>query len=104
MEPVNIVFAVLLFCVVMGLLNAGRGRRRYRELEHQLARLQHAAQAPQAPPPALPGASREQVEDLEARVRVLERIVTDRGLNLAAEIEALRDGRPARASEEEGSL
>lgn len=31
------------------------------------------------------------VERLEARVRVLERIATDRGTNLAAEIESLRD-------------
>jgi E3 ubiquitin-protein ligase DOA10 len=33
-------------------------------------------------------------ERLEARVRVLERIVTDRGVDLAAEIETLRDERP----------
>lgn len=31
---------------------------------------------------------------LEQRVRVLERIATDRGADLAAEIEALRDERP----------
>lgn len=33
------------------------------------------------------------VEMLEDRVAVLERIVTDRGLNIAAQIEALRDQR-----------
>lgn len=33
-------------------------------------------------------------ERLEARVRVLERIVTDRGGDLAKEIEALREERP----------
>lgn len=32
-----------------------------------------------------------QTERLEERVRVLERIVTDRGVDLAQEIEALRD-------------
>ncbi|MCP3734423.1 hypothetical protein M9979_05965 [Sphingomonas sp. RP10(2022)] len=34
-------------------------------------------------------------ERLEERVRVLERIVTDRGVDLAREIEDLRDPRPA---------
>ena len=34
-------------------------------------------------------------ERLEERVRVLERIVTDRGVDLAQEIEDLRDPRPA---------
>jgi hypothetical protein len=35
-----------------------------------------------------------QVERLEQRVRVLERIVTDKGLTVADEIEALRDTPP----------
>ena len=35
-----------------------------------------------------------QTERLEQRVRVLERIVTDRGQDLAGEIERLRDERP----------
>lgn len=34
---------------------------------------------------------REQVERLQERIRVLERIVTDRGVETAAQIEALRD-------------
>ncbi|GAA0671602.1 hypothetical protein GCM10009102_23230 [Sphingomonas insulae] len=34
-----------------------------------------------------------QTERLEERVRVLERIVTDRGVDLAQEIDALRDAR-----------
>jgi hypothetical protein len=43
-----------------------------------------------------PGAARrdERVEALEDRVRVLERIVTDGGYDLATKIEALRDERP----------
>ena len=36
----------------------------------------------------------ERVEVLEDRVRVLERIVTDGGYDLASKIEALRDERP----------
>lgn len=38
-----------------------------------------------------------QVERLEQRVRVLERIVTDRGAGLADEIESLRDDDPSQA-------
>ena len=41
-----------------------------------------------------------QVQKLEDRVRVLERIVTDGGYNVAAQIEALRD---VRQVEDEGS-
>jgi hypothetical protein len=43
-----------------------------------------------------PGAARrdERVEELEERVRVLERIVTDGGYDLASKIDALRDERP----------
>ena len=37
-----------------------------------------------------------QTERLEQRVRVLERVVTDRGIGLADEIEALRDYRDER--------
>ena len=38
----------------------------------------------------------EQTERLEQRVRVLERIATAKGIDVAEEIEALRDERPAR--------
>lgn len=41
------------------------------------------------------------VQELEDRVRVLERIVTDRGYDIATQIEALRDTR--RVDEEAGS-
>jgi hypothetical protein len=37
-----------------------------------------------------------QTERLEERVRVLERILTDRGVEVAAQIEALREPAPAR--------
>lgn len=39
-------------------------------------------------------AALERIEDLEDRVRILERIVTDGGYDLAQKIEALRDERP----------
>jgi hypothetical protein len=35
----------------------------------------------------------ERIEELEDRVRILERIVTDRGYDVATQIEALRDAR-----------
>lgn len=41
------------------------------------------------------GTGNDRTEWLEDRVKVLERIVTDKGTNLAAEIEALRDLDPA---------
>jgi hypothetical protein len=42
----------------------------------------------------------DQVETMQDRLIVLEKIVTDRGYTLANEIEALRDRRDARAAEE----
>jgi hypothetical protein len=42
----------------------------------------------------------DQVETMQDRLIVLEKIVTDRGYTLANEIEALRDPRDARRSEE----
>ena len=47
-------------------------------------------------------------DELEDRVRVLERIVTDGGYDLASKIEALRDERPLdarlKAPERQGSI
>ena len=40
------------------------------------------------------------IDELQDRVRVLERIVTDSGYTLASEIEALRDHRPVAAPRE----
>lgn len=42
---------------------------------------------------ANPDGANERIMHLEDRVRVLERLATDRGVTLADEIEALRDGR-----------
>ena len=90
------VIAMLFMLVAFLMLVKGRGMgRRQRRLEETIERLQAT---PVAPPRALPSATREQVERLEERVRVLERIVTDRGTSLAAEIEALRDEREVERS------
>jgi len=95
-DEVNWVFAALLFFGLMSVLR-GRGfSRRNRRMQEEIDYLRSARSAPPAIPP---GASKEQVERLEDRVRVLERIVTDRGSSLAAEIEALRDRKDARERE-----
>lgn len=41
------------------------------------------------------------IEELEDRMRVLERIVTDRGFDVAHQIEALRDQRPIKSQIED---
>jgi hypothetical protein len=46
----------------------------------------------------------ERIEELEERVRVLERIVTDRSYDVASQIEALRDQRPLEARLETAAL
>ncbi|MEO6041385.1 MAG: hypothetical protein ABIP41_05755 [Croceibacterium sp.] len=82
-----IIVALIIFGFVTIMRNRGLGRS-HRELRDSFDNLQNVP-----PPAALPGASRDQVERLEERVRVLERIVTeDRGTKqLSAEIERLRD-------------
>lgn len=62
-----------------------RHKRRMTELEVRRMEAQAAAGT---------GPNAERTEWLEDRVKVLERIVTDKGQNLAAEIEALRDAPP----------
>lgn len=60
-----------------------------RRLDFKLRKLELEAQA-RAP---LPAPRDDRADLIEDRVRVLERIATDRGLDLAHEIEALRDRR-----------
>ena len=84
---------ILIICMVFAFLTMARGfgfSRGQRRLRDEIAALR-TAQVTAPPAAALPGATREQVARLEERVRVLERIVTDRGSSLAAEIEALRE-------------
>jgi hypothetical protein len=68
---------IAIFALVSRVL---RHREKKMELEAQIAAAQAAATNPR---PDL----------LEQRVRVLERIVTDKGMNVADEIERLRDQR-----------
>ncbi|WP_374529046.1 hypothetical protein [Novosphingobium sp.] len=63
-----------------------RHKRRMAELE--VRRLEAEAASGRS-------ASSDRTEWLEDRVKVLERIVTDKGYDLAAQIEALRDAPPA---------
>lgn len=66
--------------------------------QQKIAQLQVNATAQNAAEKAAQYAS--QIQRLEDRVQVLERIVTDRGYDVATQIEALRD---ARQVEENGS-
>lgn len=74
-----LVLAIPLLAISAGIF--GRWMKfREKELEHQSALTAEKAAQYAA-----------QTERLEARVRVLERIITDRGVDLAGEIDALRD-------------
>jgi ABC-type phosphate transport system auxiliary subunit len=84
--------AILFFFIVVGIpVIAGvaadmyKRRLRYKERELELMGQQTAEKAAQYAA---------HTERLEQRVRVLERIVTDRGIDLSDEIEKLRDQRP----------
>ena len=81
---------LLIAFVVISMMKGGRTSRQQRKLQTRLDQLQAA---PPPPAPAPPGPTRAEVERLEQRVRVLERIVTDSGYTLASQIEALRDDR-----------
>lgn len=59
--------------------------------QQKMAEMQVGATAQQTAEKAAQYVS--QIERLEARVQVLERIVTDRGYDIATQIEALRDTR-----------
>ena len=81
--------AVLLIVWAISLITfiAMRGmswRHREKQIEARQAEQQLAV-------PQLPGPTLDQFQMLEDRMRVLEKIVTDRGYGLADEIEALRD-------------
>ena len=90
-----IMLAIFFF---MTMARGGRLSRRQRKMEGRLADLQAAPPPPAAT--ALPGPTHAEVERLEQRVRVLERIVTDGGYTLASEIEALREASPVAARRE----
>ena len=94
----NWLWIMLAIFFFMSMAKGGRMSRRQRKMEDRLADLQ--APPPPPAPPVLSGPTRGEVERLEQRVRVLERIVTDSGYTLASQIEALRDPRPVIARRE----
>lgn len=69
--------------------------------QQRLAEMQIGATAEQTAEKAAQYASH--IQRLEDRVQVLERIVTDRGYDIATQIEALRDQRRVDANEIEGA-
>lgn len=89
----RMVFVLLFFMIIVGLpvifhtwADVQKRRMKFRERELELLGAQTAEKAAQYAA---------QTERLEQRVRVLERIVTDKGLLIADEIESLRaDPRP----------
>jgi hypothetical protein len=85
---INVVFALLIIFAVISVLRARGMGHRYRRVQGEIAQLR-AERADLQPQPRGPTA--DQVRTLEDRVRVLERIVTDRGHDIAHQIEALRD-------------
>lgn len=62
------------------------GRRKAKQASKVLVKADH----PERP---LSGGAEAKLESFEDRLRVLERIVTDSGYNVSAQIEALRDAR-----------
>jgi hypothetical protein len=99
----NWLWVMLAIFFFMSMAKGGRLNRQQRKLQARVDQLQST---PPPAPPAVAGPTRAEVERLERRVRVLERIVTDSGYTLASQIEALRDDRrieqpvPARAEVE----
>lgn len=83
------IFALLFFVIVVGIpVIAGvyadihKRRLKFKEREMELTSRQTAEKAAQYAA---------HTERLEQRVRVLERIITDKGVDVADQIEALRD-------------
>jgi len=94
---------IILFIIGMVAIMRGRFGPRgflaaHRRLEEEIAELR----AERTRAPELRGPTLDQVQMLEDRVRVLERIVTDQNYSLARDIEALRD-KPSREEVKEGS-
>lgn len=85
------------FFMVMRRKGVGPWSQMQRRMEQEIADLRAEQRAPELRGPTL-----DQVQMLEDRVRVLERIVTDQNYSLARDIEALRDP-PAKKEPNEGS-
>jgi hypothetical protein len=79
MNPFEFVIAIIVITGVFSLLRARMNvRHRWERAENDASGAENVR-------------LRQQVEKLQDRIRVLERIVTDRGVETAAQIEALRD-------------
>ena len=86
MEPEMIIFAIPMLGILLGFFAVWTAhKQKMVKLQIQLATAKGAA----GPAPE----QTHEVRDLRERVRVLERIVTDGGYDLAHKIEALRDER-----------
>ena len=97
--PEYLFIAMMVWAISLVTFIAVRGLGwRHREKQIEARRAEQQLQAPPQFGPTL-----EQMHVLEDRVRVLERIVTDRGYNLAHEIEGLRDREDAREVERTNS-
>jgi hypothetical protein len=93
--------SIIILMLVVGWLMIARKRgfgpygMRQRQMEQEIAELRAEKTALPRNVPTL-----DQVQMLEDRVRVLERIVTDQNYSLARDIEALRDPVDRRQTEE----
>jgi uncharacterized protein (DUF58 family) len=93
-ETISLIAVVVLMIVVLGMAFSAYERRlkfKERKLEFEAGRSTADA-----------GGAGEIVARLEKRVRVLERLATDRGPDVAAQIEALRDDRALAQMSETG--
>ena len=88
MSPDELIPMVMVFVLVLLVLRAAsRAHRRGMDFKRRKLELEASGLAEQAAHFAA------KAETLEQRVRVLERLATDRGQDLALEIEHLREGR-----------
>jgi hypothetical protein len=93
-------FVILMIVFGMFMVMRRRGFGPFGRLEQQICELRDQQKQQQIAPQRGPTA--DQVQMLEDRVRVLERIVTDQNYSLARDIEALRDS-PRDKAPNEGS-
>jgi len=93
---------ILLFIFGMFMIMRRRGFGPWGHMQSRMKQEIAELRAEQQRLPELRGPTLDQVQMLEDRVRVLERIVTDQNYSLARDIEALRDEpAPRRASAQE---
>lgn len=88
-ETIGLIAVVVLLITVLGMIYSAYERRlkfKERQLEIEAGKANSGDHA-----------SAQTIAELEKRVRVLERIATDRGHDVAAQIEALRENRGSEA-------